>query len=88
MKKLILQLGVNPSKTLGLLFASLAANLLALVPAVFLILVLNRYVTYGVDATLVTLATAAGIAVFFEFIFRKLRYLSFPPVRRQGKQRR
>jgi len=56
MKKLILQLGVNPSKILGLLLASLAANLLALVPAVFVILVLNRYVTYGVDATLVTLA--------------------------------
>jgi len=74
MKKLLLQLGITPSKTLGLLLASLAANLLALVPAVFVILVLNRYVTYGVDATLVTLATAAGVAIFFEFIFRRFRY--------------
>ncbi|PPR09046.1 MAG: Toxin RTX-I translocation ATP-binding protein [Alphaproteobacteria bacterium MarineAlpha11_Bin1] len=74
MKRLLLQFGLNPSKTLGLLFSSLAANLLALVPAVFVILVLNRYVTYGVDATLVTLATAACLAILFEFVFRRLRY--------------
>lgn len=74
MKRLLFQLGLNPSKTLGLLFSSLAANLLALVPAVFVILVLNRYVTYGVDATLVTLATAACLSILFEFIFRRLRY--------------
>jgi len=69
MKRLLLQLGLNPSKTLGLLFASLAANVLGLVPAVFVILVLNRYVTYGVDATLVTLTTAACLSILFEFIF-------------------
>ena len=43
-------------------------------PAIFVILVLNRYVTYGVDATLVTLAAAALFAIVFEFVFRRIRY--------------
>ena len=41
---------------------------------IFVILVLNRYVTYGVDATLVTLASAACLSIVFEFVFRRLRY--------------
>ena len=74
MKRLLQQLALKPSTTVALLFSSFAANILALVPAIFVILVLNRYVTYGVDATLVTLATAALFAIVFEFVFRRIRY--------------
>lgn len=74
MKRLLRQLALNPSTTVALLFSSFAANILALVPAIFVILVLNRYVTYGVDATLVTLASAALLSIVFEFVFRRLRY--------------
>ena len=74
MKRLLRQLALKPSTTVALLFSSFAANILALVPAIFVILVLNRYVTYGVDATLVTLASAALLSIVFEFVFRRLRY--------------
>ena len=74
MKRLLRQLALKPSTTVALLFSSFAANILALVPAIFVILVLNRYVTYGVDATLVTLAAAALFAIVFEFVFRRIRY--------------
>ena len=74
MKRLLKQLALTPSTTAALLFSSFAANILALVPAIFVILVLNRYVTYGVDATLVTLASAALLSIVFEFIFRQIRY--------------
>ncbi len=74
MKRILRHLALNPSTTAALLFSSFAANILALVPAIFVILVLNRYVTYGVDATLVTLAAAALLSIVFEFIFRRLRY--------------
>ena len=74
MKRLLRQLALKPSTTVALLFSSFAANILALVPAIFVILVLNRYVPYGVDATLVTLASAAFLSIVFEFVFRRLRY--------------
>ena len=74
MKRLLRQLALKPSTTVALLFSSFAANILALVPAIFVILVLNRYVTYGVDATLVTLASAALLSIVFEFVFRRIRY--------------
>ena len=74
MKRLLRQLALKPSTTVALLFSSFAANILALVPAIFVILVLNRYVTYGVDATLVTLASAALLSIVFEYVFRRLRY--------------
>ena len=74
MKRLLRQLALTPPTTVALLFSSFAANILALVPAIFVILVLNRYVSYGVDATLVTLASAAFLSILFEFVFRQIRY--------------
>ena len=74
MKILLRQFISRGPTTFALLISSFAANVLALVPAIFVILVLNRYVTFGVDATLITLATAACVAIIFEFLFRRFRY--------------
>ncbi|SVE01070.1 uncharacterized protein METZ01_LOCUS453924, partial [marine metagenome] len=57
-----------------MLLASLFGNLLALVTPIFVILVLNRYIAHGVDTTLATLATGTVIAIFLEYIFRRVRY--------------
>jgi len=56
-----------------MLLASLLANLLALAMPIFVIQVLNRYVTHGVDSTLLTLSAGAVIAVLLELAFRQIR---------------
>ncbi|MEE2694133.1 MAG: ATP-binding cassette domain-containing protein [Pseudomonadota bacterium] len=53
---------------------SVLANTFVLVTPIFVILVLNRYVSSGVDGTLITLSVGALLAVCFEFLFRRLRY--------------
>jgi ATP-binding cassette, subfamily C, bacterial LapB len=70
---LISHLTVRPLRLTLLLVTTLLANLLALAPPIFVIQVLNRYVAYGVDSTLATLATGAGFAIFLEFGFRVIR---------------
>ncbi|MBM3566919.1 MAG: ATP-binding cassette domain-containing protein, partial [Alphaproteobacteria bacterium] len=40
----------------------------------FVMLVLNRYVAHGVDATLATLTVGVTLAVLFEFAFRQARF--------------
>jgi ATP-binding cassette subfamily C protein LapB len=74
MKRILTKLSSNPKIAVELTFVSLAANLLALIPPIFVILVLNRYVSYGVDATLITLASGTMIAIIFEYFFRRIRY--------------
>ena len=53
---------------------TLFANVFALIPPIFVILVFNRYISSGVDATLITLSIGAVIAVIFEFFFRRARH--------------
>lgn len=52
---------------------SAVANLLGLATSVYVIHVLNRYVAYGVSATLLTLTAGVGAAVGLEYAFRRLR---------------
>ena len=73
MRYLLKQLGLRPFLTMELLIASLFVNILALAAPVFVIQVLNRYVAFGVDATLITLVSGALLAVLFEFLFRLVR---------------
>ena len=73
MKEIFNRLSKNPGRTLGLVIISFIANILALASSVFVMLVLGRYVTYGVDATLFTLVGGVIIAVIMEFSFRQLR---------------
>ena len=52
---------------------SVFINILALGSSVFVIQVFNRYVVFGVEATLYTLFIGVLICIIFEFIFRILR---------------
>ncbi len=73
MRELIARMAGNPSATGYLLAASLMAALLGLASSLYVILVLNRYISYGVTATLISLTVGVGIAVVAEAIFRRLR---------------
>lgn len=73
MWELLKRLAVRPVVAVQLLVATFLVNLLALASPIFVIQVLNRYVTFGVDATLATLVTGALIAVALEFSFRQVR---------------
>jgi ATP-binding cassette subfamily C protein LapB len=73
MKDIFSRLFSAPIISLELMVASLCANALALAAPIFVIQVLNRYVTFGVDTTLATLASGAVAAVIFEFGFRRTR---------------
>lgn len=73
MKELLARIFSRPFLATELIAASLFANLLALASPIFVIQVLNRYVAYGVDSTLVTLTVGVVLAVLFEFGFRQVR---------------
>ncbi len=73
MHELLLRLAARPFITVELLLASLLANLLALASPIYVIQVLNRYLTYGIDATLLTLTSGVLLAMVLEFAFRGVR---------------
>jgi len=73
MSELFRRLAARPWITVELLLASFFANLLALASPLFVIQVLNRYVTYGVDVTLVTLTAGVIVAIILELGFRQAR---------------
>jgi len=75
MKELFRRLSAHPWITGELVIASLFANLLALASPLFVIQVLQRYVTYGVDSTLATLTIGVIAAIVLELIFRYARLL-------------
>ena len=56
-----------------LLLASLIINLLGLVSSLYSMQVMNRYVTFGMDSTLVTLTLGAMIALVLEYMLRSAR---------------
>ncbi len=56
-----------------LLISSLIIALCALSPALFVIIVLNKYLASGVTATLISLAAGAILLLAFEFAFRQNR---------------
>ena len=73
MNEFFQRLKLTPGLTLEIGIASLFANILALAAPLFVIQVLNRYVAYGVDATLLTLTIGVLIAISLEYAFRKIR---------------
>lgn len=73
MNELFRRLRLKPGLALKIGIASLFANVLALATPLFVIQVLNRYIAHSVDATLVTLASGALLAVVLEFVFRQIR---------------
>jgi len=73
MNEFLLRLRVQPMLAGEILVASLFVNILGLASAVYVIQVLRRYVSFGVDTTLITLATGAVIAILLEFGLRHVR---------------
>jgi len=71
--ELFRRLKTYPGVTAELVGATLFANILALASPLFVIQVLNRYVSNGVDATLYTLTAGVLLAIFFEVSFRQIR---------------
>lgn len=70
MDELWARLKRRPGRTALIVAASILANLLALASSLYVIQVLNRYVSNGVDATLVTLTAGVVLAILFELGFR------------------
>ncbi|NQV98660.1 MAG: ATP-binding cassette domain-containing protein [Rhodospirillales bacterium] len=75
MKEFFQRLASRPLMATELLLASLFANFLALASPLFVVQVLNRYVAYGVDATLATLTVGVLAAILLEMGFRQARLL-------------
>ena len=73
MKEFWSRLKSNPAVAFELITATLFISILALASPIFVMQVLNRYVSQGVDATLITLTSGVLIAIVLELIFRQAR---------------
>lgn len=73
MHELLSRLGRKPAASLRVLLAALLINLIGLASSLYVMLVLNRYVSYGITATLVTLTIGVVLALAAEFALRELR---------------
>jgi len=73
MKSLIQHLSRDKKTALMLLISSLIIGICALTPALFVIIVLNKYLASGITATLISLTAGAVLALGFEFTFRQNR---------------
>jgi ATP-binding cassette subfamily C protein LapB len=73
MKSLIKHLSRDKKVALMLLISSLIIGVCALAPALFVIIVLNKFLASGITATLISLTAGAVLALGFEFTFRQNR---------------
>jgi len=73
MKELFHRLMSMPGIALEVILASVFINILALAGPLFVMQVLNRYVSQGIDATLFTLISGVLIAITLEFALRQAR---------------
>ena len=73
MNSLIRHLSRDKKTALMLLISSLIIGICALTPALFVIIVLNKYLASGITATLISLTAGAILALGFEFSFRQNR---------------
>lgn len=73
MKQLLARIFAKPSLALELAVASFFINILVLAAPFFFILVFNRYLTGGVDGTLITLTIGMLLAVLLQFMFKTIR---------------
>lgn len=73
MKQLLIRLVRKPALAVELFATSFFVNILTLSAPFFFILVFNRYLTGGVDGTLITLTVGMLLAVFFQYVFRGIR---------------
>lgn len=73
MKELIRRLFSRPVLAVEILVATLMTTLLTLAMPMYVIQVLNRYVSYGFHGTLITLTAGMCIAAVLQFCFRLIR---------------
>ena len=74
MSEIIKRLLLHPFIFTQLIIVSFFVNILALASPIFVMQVLQRYIAYGVNSTLITLVYGVVIAIIFEFFFRNLRH--------------
>ncbi|MDM8543047.1 ATP-binding cassette domain-containing protein [Desulfococcaceae bacterium HSG9] len=80
MRELLRRLTKYPLLSTEILIATFFIALLNLASPLYVINILNRYVGYGFDGTLVTLTTGMLIAVALQFAFRVVRTKMLGPV--------
>ncbi|MBF0258672.1 MAG: ATP-binding cassette domain-containing protein [Desulfamplus sp.] len=73
MSELFRRLKNHPFITIELTLASFFINFLGLASSLYIIQLLNRYVSHGVDSTLFTLTIGVCIAIMLELGFRRAR---------------
>ncbi|MDD4871948.1 MAG: ATP-binding cassette domain-containing protein [Kiritimatiellae bacterium] len=73
MKELIRRLKAWPFLSFEIGLASLFIGLLGLASPIYIMQVLRRYVSSGIDGTLFTLTTGVLVAIVMEFAFRQVR---------------
>jgi len=73
MKEFWSRLMSKPAVAFELITSTLFISILALASPIFVMQVLNRYVSQGVDATLITLTSGVLIAIVLELVFRQAR---------------
>ena len=73
MRELFRRLAIRPVLATELLVATFFINVLAFASPLFVIQILNRYITFGFDGTLITLTIGVLIAVLLYFLFRQAR---------------
>jgi ATP-binding cassette, subfamily C, bacterial LapB len=73
MGEVVLRLLKRPGLAFQLLFISALIAVLGLSSSVFVIQVLNRFVTHGIQSTLITLVVGVVLAMLMEFLLRRLR---------------
>ncbi len=73
MKHLLTRLARKPTLLMELIASTFFINILTLATPFFFILVFNRYLTGGVDGTLITLTAGMLIALSIQFAFRTIR---------------
>ncbi|MCF6291324.1 MAG: ATP-binding cassette domain-containing protein [Desulfobacterales bacterium] len=73
MRELYRRLALYPVLTTEILIATFFITLLSLASPLFVIQVLNRYVTFGFSGTLITLTMGMMVAIVMQFAFRMIR---------------
>lgn len=74
MRWLLTRLGLYPWMTTQLFVASFFINLMGLASALYVMQVYGRYLTHGIDETLLTLSSGMLIVIVLELALRRIRY--------------
>ena len=73
MKELLKRVFARPAIATELIVATLFINILAMASPLFVMQVLNRYVSQGVDATLATLTSGVLLAITLEYLWNRMK---------------